>query len=135
MALSEMTEMQKLMYAACGRKAKVQVVGLSSPYIGECINYTQPIDNEPETASIYIRIPGSTSLYEITENEIETLEIDYGTVFCPVINGQTDGTTCLEIVLVAENSAKPTVLPDNIEWNEEQCRKCLACKYHADIKK
>lgn len=55
------------------------------------------------------------------------------TVFCPVIDGQIDGTTCLEIVLVADKEAKPTILPKGIEWNEEQCKKCLACKYHADI--
>jgi hypothetical protein len=55
------------------------------------------------------------------------------TVFCPVINGQIDGTTCLDIVLVADREAKPTILPKGVEWSEEQCKKCLACKYHADI--
>jgi len=55
------------------------------------------------------------------------------TVFCPVVNGQIDGTTCLDIVLVADKEAKPSILPNKVEWNEEQCKKCLACKYHADV--
>ena len=54
------------------------------------------------------------------------------TVFCPVINGQIDVTPCLDIVLVADKEATPTILPKGVEWNEEQCKKCLACKYHAD---
>ncbi len=54
------------------------------------------------------------------------------TVYCPVINGQIDGTTCLEIVLVADKEAKPTILPKGVVWNDEQCKKCLACKYHDD---
>jgi hypothetical protein len=55
------------------------------------------------------------------------------TVFCPVINRQIDGTSCFEIVLVADKEMKPTILPKGVKWNEEQRRKCLACKYHADI--
>lgn len=55
------------------------------------------------------------------------------TVYCPVTDGQVDGTTCLEICIVADREAKPTILPENIIWNEEQCQKCLACKYHADL--
>ena len=41
------------------------------------------------------------------------------TVYCPVVNGQVNGDTCLEIVLVADRYAKPTVLPDEIKWSEE----------------
>ena len=55
------------------------------------------------------------------------------TVFCPVINGQIDGATCLDIVLVADKEAKPSILPKGIEWDEEQRKKCQACIYHADI--
>lgn len=55
------------------------------------------------------------------------------TVFCPVTNGQIDGTTCLDIVLVADREAKPSILPEGVKWSEEQRQKCLACKYHADI--
>lgn len=54
------------------------------------------------------------------------------TVFCPVINGQIDGTTCLDIVLVADKEAKPSILPKGVKWDDEQCKKCLACKYHDD---
>lgn len=55
------------------------------------------------------------------------------TVFCPVINGQIDGTSCLEIVLVADREANPSILPEGVIWNEEQREKCLTCKYHADV--
>lgn len=55
------------------------------------------------------------------------------TVFCPVINGQIDGATCLDIVLVADKEAKPSILPKGIEWDEEQRKKCQSCIYHADI--
>lgn len=55
------------------------------------------------------------------------------TVFCPVMNKQVDGTTCLEIVLVADREAKPSILPDGTAWNEEQRQKCLSCPYHADL--
>lgn len=54
------------------------------------------------------------------------------TVFCPVINGKIDGTTCLEIVLVADKEAKPSILPESVKWDDEQCQKCLTCKYHND---
>lgn len=55
------------------------------------------------------------------------------TVYCPVINGQVDGGACFEIVLVADHEAKPSILPQSIEWNEEQRQKCLNCPYHADL--
>lgn len=55
------------------------------------------------------------------------------TVCCPVMNKQIDGTTCLEIVLVADREAKPSILPQELEWNEEQRHKCLSCPYHADL--
>ena len=52
------------------------------------------------------------------------------TVYCPVANRQIDGTDCLEICLVADREAKPSILPDRVEWNEEQRKKCLRCEYH-----
>ena len=55
------------------------------------------------------------------------------TVYCPVIDGQIDGTSCLEIVLVADREAKLSILPDGVIWNEEQRERCLACKYHEDL--
>lgn len=75
MALPEMTEMQKKMYAAVGREVELHLYGGYKPVIGKCINYTKPLDNDPEVASIDIQVPGFTSLYEITEDEIETLTI------------------------------------------------------------
>ena len=75
MALPKMTEMQKQMYAACGHKVEIHLVGGFKPCIGECINYTKPLDNDPEVASIDIRVPGYSSTYEITEDEIETLTL------------------------------------------------------------
>lgn len=36
------------------------------------------------------------------------------TVFCPVINRQIDGATCLVIVLVADREAKPSILPSGL---------------------
>lgn len=55
------------------------------------------------------------------------------TVYCPVINGQVDGSTCFEIVLVADHEAKPSILPQSIEWNDKQREKCLKCPYHNDL--
>lgn len=55
------------------------------------------------------------------------------TVFCPVMNKKVDGTTCLEIVLVADHEAKPSILPQGLEWNDQQREKCLKCPYHADL--
>lgn len=58
------------------------------------------------------------------------------TVFCPVRGEQIDGTTCLEICLVADNMVKERILDDYdpiIPWNEEQRQKCLNCKWHTDV--
>ena len=55
------------------------------------------------------------------------------TVYCPVKNGQINGTNCLITCGVADRMLKPAVLPDDISWNETQREKCLKCKYHADI--
>lgn len=55
------------------------------------------------------------------------------TVFCPVMNKQIDGNTCLEIVLVTDHEAKPSILPKELKWNEEQRQKCLNCQYHDDL--
>lgn len=55
------------------------------------------------------------------------------TVYCPVLNRQVDGSTCLEIVLVADREAKTSILPQSIKWNEDQRQKCLKCPYHNDL--
>ena len=55
------------------------------------------------------------------------------TVYCPVIKGQIDGVSCLEIVSVADRVLRPTVLPKGIVWSEEAQQKCLHCKWHDDL--
>jgi hypothetical protein len=70
-----MTEMQKLMASAVGFDVEVHIVGGFKPCIGKCTGYTQPLDNDPEVAAIEIKIDGLPSLYEITEDEIDTLTI------------------------------------------------------------
>ena len=37
------------------------------------------------------------------------------TVYCPVLDRQVDGNTCLEIVLVADREAKTSILPQGLE--------------------
>ena len=73
-----MTEMQKLMFEAVGCEVEVHLVGGFKPCIGKCIGYTQPLDNEPEVAAIDLKVSGMSSIYEITEEEIETLIIKTG---------------------------------------------------------
>ncbi len=70
-----MTEMQKKMYAALGHEVELHLAGGYKPVIGKCINYTKPLDNDPEVASIDIEVPGFSSIYEITEDEIETITV------------------------------------------------------------
>lgn len=55
------------------------------------------------------------------------------TVFCPLLNRRVDGTTCLEIVLVADGEINERVLPDEMAWNDDKRETCLCCKWHADI--
>ncbi len=56
------------------------------------------------------------------------------TVYCPVMKKQIDGTTCLEIVLVADNEMKPQILPVDLEWNATKRNDCLCCMWHSDLK-
>ncbi len=56
------------------------------------------------------------------------------TVFCPVMGKDVNGTDCLIICDVADELINPRVLPEGVEWNEEQRNKCKGCKYHADLK-
>ena len=55
------------------------------------------------------------------------------TVYCPVMDRQVDGTTCLEIVLVADREMNASTLPEGVHWDEEQRQKCLSCPYHNDL--
>ena len=66
------------------------------------------------------------------------------TVYCPVKESQINGTYCLEICIVADREANPSllydgapddsVLPPSIAWSEELRQKCLNCKWHAEVK-
>lgn len=55
------------------------------------------------------------------------------TVFCPVLDEQINGSSCLDIVLVADMEASPSILPDGVQWDEQKRTICKSCKYHADI--
>lgn len=55
------------------------------------------------------------------------------TVYCPVIDNQIDGDTCEVICNVADRTIKPSVLSNDILWNEDRQKKCLNCKYHYPI--
>ena len=44
------------------------------------------------------------------------------TVYCPVLDRQVDGNTCLEIVLVADREAKTSILPQGLEWNNSSVK-------------
>ena len=55
------------------------------------------------------------------------------TVYCPVKKDQIDGGDCIIVCDVADNLAKPTVLPEGILWNDTQRQKCKDCQYHNDI--
>ncbi len=75
MVLPEITEMQKIMCAARGQNVEIHLVGRLEPVTGKCVCYIQPIDNVPEVAAVIISVPGRSSLYEFTENEIKTINI------------------------------------------------------------
>ncbi len=55
------------------------------------------------------------------------------TVYCPIIDKPIDGTSCYEIVLVADRMATPSILPETVIWNEEKRQQCLDCPYHVDL--
>ena len=51
-------------------------------------------------------------------------------VYCPITDKDIDGGDCIIICDVADKMIKPTVLPEGVIWNEEQCEKCISCQYH-----
>ena len=69
------TEMQKAMMAAVGHEIEVELKPSGNVLKGRCTNYTQPLDNEPEVASIDIIIPGYSSIIGIDEEEIFRLSV------------------------------------------------------------
>lgn len=70
-----MTELQKQMVAAEGHNVEIAIVGGYKLCVGKCVAFTQPLDNVPEVASIAIQVEGYDGLYEIIEDEIETIKI------------------------------------------------------------
>lgn len=70
-----MTEMQRIMASAVGHNVEIHIIGGFKPCIGKCVGFTQPLDNEPEVASIVIDTGMRTSLTEIIEDEIESIKI------------------------------------------------------------
>ena len=72
---NNLSEMQKKMRSAVGHKVENHIVSGYRPCIGRCINYTQPLDNDPEVASIDIDTGIPTSVTELIEDEIESITI------------------------------------------------------------
>lgn len=89
---------------------------------------------EPEFIAVHNEERRESIKHEKLLQEMIVPEEQCGTdtVYCPVIQGQIDGTSCYEITLVADKWIKPSVLPQSIEWNEELRKICNACKYHCE---
>ena len=75
MALPEMTEMQKRMYEAVGHVVEIKLKDDQRRFIGKCTGYTKPLDNEPEIATMDLRVEGVQFIYEFAEAEIENIII------------------------------------------------------------
>jgi len=56
---------------------RVRVIDIDGQvFEGDCIDYTQALDNDPEIASIgVVTQPGAGFSYELYENEIKSIEI------------------------------------------------------------
>lgn len=72
--MAEVTQMQEIMMETSEKKIKVTC---KDGKIFEGVNkyFTQPLDNEPEVASICIKEEGCSHLTELTEPEIKKIEI------------------------------------------------------------
>lgn len=58
-----------------GRRVRV-LTDEGRTFEGECTDYTQPSDNDPEIASIgVVTEPGAGFAYELYENEIKSIEV------------------------------------------------------------
>ena len=51
-------------------------------------------------------------------------------VYCPVADKDIDSGDCIIICDVADKMIKPTVLPEGVQWDENQRKKCLNCEWH-----
>lgn len=72
--MTEITKMQEMMYDTFNKKIRVTCKD-GQILEGVNRNFTQPLDNEPEVAAMCIRQEGRSYLTEITEPEIEKIEI------------------------------------------------------------
>ena len=70
----EITEMQEMMMETSEKNVRVTC---KDERIFEGINkyFTQPLDNEPEVASICVQEEGCSYLTELTEPEIKKIEV------------------------------------------------------------
>lgn len=75
MAKQKISDMQRKMMDAVGHRVEVRIVGGYRPCIGKCIDFIQPLDNDPEVASIDIDTGIPTSVTELIEDEIESIII------------------------------------------------------------
>jgi hypothetical protein len=58
-----------------GKRVRVVTVD-GQVFEGDCTDYTQPLDNDPEIASIgVVTQPKSGFAYELYENEIKSIEV------------------------------------------------------------
>lgn len=71
-----MTTLQKEMLNAVGHNVEVHAKNSSNLICGVCINYTQPLDNDPEVAAIDVKVEGYDGIIEITEADIEGLRVN-----------------------------------------------------------
>ena len=71
--MAEVTQMQKMMMETSEKKIRVTC---KDGKVFEGVNkyFTQPLDNEPEVASICIKEEGYSYLTELIEPEIEKIE-------------------------------------------------------------
>lgn len=72
--MTEITEIQKMMMETSGKTIRVTCKD-GKTFEGTNENFTQPLDNEPEVAAICIQKKGCSSLTELTEPEIEKIEV------------------------------------------------------------
>ena len=70
-----MTDLQNKMHSAVGHEVEITIAGGLKKCVGKCVGFTQPLDNEPEIASIDVKVDGYSGIYEISEDEIEELTI------------------------------------------------------------
>lgn len=92
-----MTTLQKEMLNAVGHSITVQLKNIDKTISGECIGYTQPLDNDPEVAAIQLKTLEYSSLIEITEHEIVSITVlaDTPTV-CGTADPHMDGYFIME---------------------------------------